>query len=109
MKTITPFDIESYPELSEYKDGYKDFLKKKLTVSLSCQDPLWKTKEMKSTTQDANFYRQNINRMTGRSFYVNVSWRFGDLKSAIKKVKRGISNDDMKSGGSGQSTEGGGA
>ncbi|MCD8471221.1 MAG: hypothetical protein LRY33_00840 [Parabacteroides chartae] len=47
--------------------------------------------------------------MTGRSFYVNVSWRFGDLKSAIKKVKRGISNDDMKSGGSGQSTEGGGA
>lgn len=87
----------------------KDFLKKKLTVSLSCQDPLWKTKEMKSTTQDANFYRQNINRMTGRSFYVNVSWRFGDLKSAIKKVKRGISNDDMKSGGSGQSTEGGGA
>lgn len=87
----------------------KDFLKKKLTVSLSCQDPFWKTKEMKSTTQDQNFYRQNISRMSGRSFYVNVSWRFGDLKSAIKKVQRGISNDDMKSGGSGQSTEGGGA
>lgn len=35
MKIITPFDIESYPELSEYKDGYKDFLKKKLTKNQS--------------------------------------------------------------------------
>ena len=35
MKTITPFDIESYPELFEYKDGYKDFLKKKLMKNQS--------------------------------------------------------------------------
>ena len=87
----------------------KDFLKKKLTVSLSAQDPFWKTKEMKSTTEDANFYRKSVNRMSARSFSLSVSWRFGDLKSAIKKVKRGISNDDQKSGGEGQSTEGGGA
>ena len=87
----------------------KDFLKKKLTVSLSAQDPFWKTKEMKTTTEDANFYRKSVNRMSARSFSLSVSWRFGDLKSAIKKVKRGISNDDQKSGGEGQSTEGGGA
>lgn len=76
---------------------------------MSAQDPFWKTKEMKSTTEDANFYRKSVNRMSARSFSLSVSWRFGDLKSAIKKVKRGISNDDMKSGGEGQSTEGGGA
>lgn len=81
----------------------KDFLKKKLTVSVSAQDPFWKDKKMETTMQDANFYRSSINYRTGRSFRLSVSYRFGDMKSAIKKVKRGISNDDMKSGGNGSS------
>lgn len=86
----------------------KDFLKKKLSVSISCQDPFWKTQKMESYTEGAGFYSESINYRTARSFRLSVSYRFGDLKSAIKKVQRGISNDDMKSGGSGGSSEGGG-
>lgn len=85
----------------------KDFLKKKLTVSLSARDPFWKYKKMTTTTMDDDFYRENVNHWIGRSFSIRVSYRFGDMKSAIKKVKRGISNDDMKSG-EGSSQGGGG-
>lgn len=78
----------------------KDFMDKKLTVSLSCEDPFWKRKKMESTTADDNFYRRSVNYMTARSFRISISYRFGDLKSTIKKVKRGISNDDVMSGDS---------
>lgn len=78
----------------------KDFLKKKLSVSVSCTDPFWKTKDFKSVTEDKYFIQKSVFSRTARSFRFSVSYRFGDLKSAIKKVQRGISNDDMKSGGS---------
>lgn len=83
----------------------KDFLKKKLTVSVSARDPFWKHKEMTSVTRDANFYQESVNHWIGRSFYFRISYRFGEMKGGIKKVRRGISNDDVKSGGN----EGGGA
>ena len=57
--------------------------------------------KMESTTSDDTFFRREINYRTMRMLMVSVSYRFGTLKDAIKKVKRGISNDDMKSGGSG--------
>ncbi|MEG1543791.1 MAG: outer membrane beta-barrel family protein [Tannerellaceae bacterium] len=76
----------------------KDFLKKKLTVSLSCQNPFWKTMKMENTSSDPTFNMTSANYRTMRDFRLSVSYRFGTLKDAIKKVKRGISNDDMKSG-----------
>jgi len=39
-------------------------------------------------------------------FGMYVTYRFGELKSQIKKVERTISNDDVKGGG-GQSGGGG--
>ena len=80
---------------------YADFLKKKLSVQLSFQNPFWKRMKMENTTSDDTFFRREINYRTMRMLMVSVSYRFGTLKDAIKKVKRGISNDDMKSGGSG--------
>jgi outer membrane receptor protein involved in Fe transport len=80
----------------------KDFLKKKLTLSLSGQNPFRKTLEMKSTTSEAGiFSMQSVNRQTTRQFSLSVSYRFGTLKESIKKVRRGITNDDVKSDGSG--------
>lgn len=81
----------------------KDFLKKKLTVSLGCRDPFWKYKEMTQTTTNKMFHRESINNWIGRSFSLRVSYRFGDMKGTIKKVKRGISNDDVKAESSGNS------
>lgn len=78
----------------------KDFLEKKLTVSLSTQNLFfWKYIKMTNTSADENFRIRNINNSKTRMFGVNVSYRFGSLKEQIKKVRRGIQNDDMKGGG----------
>jgi hypothetical protein len=80
----------------------KNFMQQKLTVSVSAQNPFQEFREFKSTTDDVTFHLQSINRMNIREFRVHVSYRFGTLKDNIKKVRRGISNDDAKSGDSGQ-------
>lgn len=89
---------------SFYSVGFalnKDFLKKKLSVRLSIRDPFWKRLKMESTTSDDLFSSRNISYRKGQVFEVSVSYRFGTLKEAIKKVRRGINNDDMKGGDTG--------
>lgn len=76
----------------------KSFLKKKLTVSLTCRNPFWKTLEMKSTTNDPAFHMETINHMSARDLRISVTYRFGTLKNAIKKASRGIRNDDGEGG-----------
>ena len=76
-------------------------MKKKLSVSLYFYDMFWKRKKIENTTYDDTFYRKDINYTPACTFGIGVSYRFGSLKDAIKKVKRGIKNDDVKSGGNG--------
>ena len=45
---------------------------------------------------DDTFHRQDISYSPTRTFGIGISYRFGNLKDAIKKVKRGIKNDDVK-------------
>ncbi|MDO4756677.1 MAG: outer membrane beta-barrel protein, partial [Parabacteroides sp.] len=85
----------------------KDFLKKKLSVSLRIQNPFWKTMKMEATTIGDGFHNVSTNWRSAREFGLSVSYRFGTMKGKIKKVRRGITNDDTKSGGS--SGESGGA
>lgn len=90
----------------------KDFLKKKLTVSLMAQNPFWKTIKSESRSSSPLFDMYNVAHRNSRVFGISVSYRFGSLKEQIKKVRRGISNDDQKAGGSstggGESGGGGG-
>lgn len=76
----------------------KDFLKKKLSVSLGASNPFWKTMKHEMTTTGDGFKNVSTNWRTSREFNLSVSYRFGTMKGSIKKVKRGISNDDMKGG-----------
>lgn len=86
----------------------KDFFAKKLTVSLSTQNPFfWKYIKMTTISRDDTFSIKNINHSKTQMFGINVSYRFGSLKQPIKKVKRGIKNDDIKSGGNSEQQEGG--
>jgi len=85
----------------------KDFLNRKLTVTLSANNPFWKTIKYESNTEDETFKYKNVNHWSARDFSVRVSYTFGNLKGQIKKVRRGISNDDSK-GGEGGGTGGGG-
>lgn len=74
-----------------------DFLKKKLSVSLTCVDPLWKTKERSTTTNETTFFMKNTNYLNARDFRISVIYRFGTMKnSAVKKTKKSINNDDIK-------------
>ena len=82
----------------------KDFLKKKMTVSLSCNSPFNKYLKV-DMSMKSEYFETNYNiAMPYRQARFSISYRFGSMKEAIKKVQRGINNDDVKSGGS----EGGG-
>lgn len=84
----------------------KDFLKKKLSVSVGASNPFWKTMKMESTTTGDGFRNVSTNWRSSREFRFSISYRFGTMKGQIKKVRRGISNDDSKGG---ESNQGGGA
>jgi len=75
----------------------KDFLDKKLSVSLTCTDPFWKAKRYSNKVNDKTFSIESAEYMNARDFRISVSYRFGTLKSsATKKAKKGITNDDIK-------------
>lgn len=84
----------------------KDFLKKKLSVSVGANNPFWKTMKMETTTTGEGFRNVSTNWRSAREFRFSISYRFGTMKGQIKKVRRGISNDDSKGGG--ENNQGGG-
>ena len=84
----------------------KDLLKKKLSVSVGANNPFWKTMKMEMTTNGEGFRNVSTNWRSAREFRFSVSYRFGTMKGQIKKVRRGISNDDSKGGG--ENNQGGG-
>jgi hypothetical protein len=89
----------------------KDFLKKKMTVSLSTSNPYSKYLKIKSKTSTEFFESNYLNYSPMQELRLSISYRFGTMKDAIKKVQRGISNDDVKGGGGGEGggTTGGGS
>ncbi len=84
----------------------KDFLKKKLSLSVGANNPFWKTMKMETTTAGNGFHDVSTNWRSAREFRFSISYRFGTMKGQIKKVRRGISNDDAKGGG--ENNQGGG-
>lgn len=85
----------------------RNFLKEdRLTVSLSAFNFLNKL-HYESTTETSNYYQWNKTVNDQRSVNLTVSFRLGDLRTVVKKVARGITNDDLKSGGGSGSQQGG--
>ena len=81
----------------------KDFLKKKMTVSLSCTSPYSKYLNVNMSTTTEYFATTMKQAMPYRQVSINISYRFGSMKESIKKVQRGITNDDVMGGSSGGS------
>lgn len=79
----------------------QDFFKKKLTASISVSDPFRKWVKSEYTTSDPTFNQKSVNYYSNQVVRLNLSYSFGQLKGEIKKAKRGIKNDDVKSGDSG--------
>ena len=82
-----------------YASLQRSFLKgDKLTVRLTANAPFNKYWVMDAETVNGDFaaFERSWNR--NRSFAISVSWRFGSLKSNVKKTEHSIDNDDVIGG-----------
>jgi hypothetical protein len=74
----------------------KDFFNKKLTIGLAANNPYSKFYNLRNTTRTVDFYQVTNTQVYNRSFALRFNYRFGKLKSDIKKNAHGIENDDTK-------------
>lgn len=79
----------------------KSLLNKKLDLSLNVQSPFSKYREFSSTTKGDGFTQKGKFMNPMRNFNLSVTYRFGDLKTSVKRVQRSITNEDVMQGESG--------
>jgi len=77
-------------------------LKRKLMLSVYTNDPFWYRKTYTSEMKDKTFYTQNEYSYLAQNLRLSVTYNFGKMDFQIKKARRGIKNDDLKSGGTSQ-------
>ncbi|KAA0989597.1 outer membrane beta-barrel family protein [Dyadobacter aurulentus] len=77
----------------------KDVIKDKLSLSAAANNPFTKFRSFRRETFGPDFDQLDYRRDYFRTFNFSVNYKFGKLKEAIKKNKRGIRNDDVQSGG----------
>jgi len=75
------------------------FLKRKLILSLSVSDPFWKSKTFSSDYKDVTFSSHSETTQNSRYARLSLTYNFGKMNLEVKKARRGINNDDVKSGG----------
>ena len=78
----------------------KDFLQKKMTVSLSCTEPFREYLKVNVAMENEYFSRSLKYYMPMREARISISYRFGNMTESIRRVQRSITNDDVKSSGS---------
>jgi outer membrane receptor protein involved in Fe transport len=82
----------------------KSFLNKKLDLSLNATAPFSKYINIDVNTTGDGFEQKMNHRNPMRTFRLSLTYRFGDLKSSVRKVKRTITNEDLLQGGSQEGT-----
>ena len=78
----------------------KSFLDKRLTLSAFASN-FFKKYMDQAPHRGSGFIRESNYKYSRQRFGISVSYRIGELKANVKKAARTISNDDVKSGGSG--------
>lgn len=74
----------------------KDVIKDKLSFAVAVNNPFSKLREDYRETFGTLFFQENYRTEYFRSFNVSLNYKFGKLKEAVKKSKRGIRNDDIQ-------------
>jgi hypothetical protein len=74
----------------------QSLLKNKLNISMSVSDPLIQSFSTKMTYNDQNYYQRNKSTYHVQALRLNVAYNFGKAEQGVKKAKRGIQNDDLK-------------
>ncbi len=95
----------SYHSLSVNKQLFKG---EKGSISFSVNSPFQKMWLFLNEINDLQFYQRQESYYVMRRFRLSFNYRFGKLEGGIARKKRGIQNDDVKSGG-GQSSGNGGS
>ncbi|WP_165500459.1 outer membrane beta-barrel family protein [Pedobacter psychroterrae] len=72
----------------------KELMKDKCYFTAEASNPFSKYRNNTGTTSAPTFYQERTNQRYLRSFSASLNYRFGGLKSSLKKSKKGISNDD---------------
>lgn len=89
----------------------RSFLKEdRLNISISTSNIFQKYQTYSSETVTDTFRSWSDSKSPNRYVGISISWRFGELKTQVKKTARSINNDDVKAGGgnnSGDSIGGG--
>jgi outer membrane receptor protein involved in Fe transport len=80
-------------------------LKRKLMLSVSASDPFWYKKKYIFESNDITFFTRNEYIQLAQTVRFSITYNFGKMDLQVKKARRGIQNDDVKSGGSNQEGE----
>ena len=80
----------------------KSLLKKKLDISLNASSPFQQYRSMTVKTHGEGFQQENKMKNPMRNVRLSLTYRFGDLKSSVKRVQRTITNEDLMQGEGGQ-------
>ena len=82
-----------------YASLQRSFLKgDRLTVRFTANAPFTKYWTMDAETINGDYRSHEKSWNRDRSFTLAVSWRFGSLKSSVKKTEHSIDNDDVVGG-----------
>lgn len=80
----------------------KSLFNKKLDISLNVTTPFHKYRDLNLTTTGEGFVQKMNYQNPMRSFRLSLTYRFGDLKSSVRRVQRTITNEDVLQGSSSQ-------
>ncbi len=86
----------SYHSFSVNKQLFKG---EKGSISFSVNSPFQKNRRWLNEISDPQFYQRQESYFVMRRFRLSFNYRFGKLEGGIARKKRGIQNDDVKSGG----------
>lgn len=76
----------------------KDLIHEKLAFSAAINNPFNQYRTFRNETFGPDFFQNSYRYDYFRSFNFSLNYKFGKLKEAIKKNKRGIRNDDVQGG-----------
>ncbi len=76
------------------------FLKRKLSLNISVSEPFREKRKYESNSKGDGYTSHSEGYYYTRTARIGISYNFGKMDVSVKKAKRGISNDDVKSGGS---------
>ncbi|MES2456139.1 MAG: outer membrane beta-barrel family protein [Bacteroidota bacterium] len=86
--------IENSPYRGCGFSATKELIKDQCYFTVDASNPFSKYRNNTSTTNAPGVYQERTNQRYLRSFGASLNYRFGGLKSSLKKSKKGIASDD---------------